>query len=74
MAGKDALGKVSLGGEVVPLLIHRPSTRKKDRPTGRIASLFNDEPMRILVPLMLRLRALERSYADNLECRRLSIC
>ena len=34
-------------GEAAPLLVRKPSSRRDDRPTGRVASLLKDEPTKI---------------------------
>ena len=40
-------------GEAVPLFVRKPSSRKSSQPTGRVASLLQDEPTRILVPVSI---------------------
>ena len=64
LAGKSALVEVSHDGRTVQLLVRRPSTRKNDLRTGRVASLLDDEPTRIFVPMLLRPLVLQRCHAD----------
>ena len=41
-------------GEAIPLFVHKSSSRKSSQPTGRVASLLQDEPTRVFVPILLR--------------------
>ena len=52
-------------GEVVPLLVRKPPTRRNHQPTGRVASLLKDEPTRIFVPILLRPLVVQRVHSDT---------
>ena len=51
--------------EAVPLFVRKPSSRKSNHPTGRVASLLQDEPTRIFVPILLRPLVMQRIHSDT---------
>lgn len=64
LVGKVDLVYVTLDdGDAVPLLVRKP-TRGNDRTTGRVASLLNDEPVRIFVPALLRPLILQHCHSS----------
>ena len=64
LASKVAVAHVTTDdGDTVPLLVRKP-TQGSNRPTGRVASLLNDEPIRIFVPTLLRPLVLQRCHAS----------
>ena len=64
LASKVALVQMTTdGGDTVPLLV-RKSTRRNNRSTGRVASLLNDEPVRIFVPILLRPLVLQHCHSS----------
>ena len=63
-ASKVALAHVTTDdGDTVPLFVRKP-THGGDRPTGRVASLLNYEPIRIFVPSLFRPLVLQHCHAS----------